>query len=309
MYYPFGFYINPFLSLQLVEHKSGLFNRKLAKLAGITLKYMVSFRFHHIFITGVMFNKIMDLEINYVTPRYRPMIPEKVSEVMNNKTILVAEDEARIRRMLKDFLTSCNYQVIEAEDGIKALDLFYSNSNKIDLLLLDVMMPNKDGFEVLKEIREISLTPVIMLTAKSQEYDQLLGFRSGADDYVTKPFSPVLLLAHIEAVLKRCRNSTEDNIKAGGLTIDKVGMNVKAEDRRICLTPKEYDLLLYFIDNQDIVLSREQILNKVWNYDYLGDSRTVDTHIKQLRSKIGNEYIRTIHGRGYRFEVSTCSVQ
>lgn len=222
---------------------------------------------------------------------------------MNNGTILIAEDESRIRRMLKDYLVSCNYTVLEAEDGMKALETFYNNS-KIDLILLDVMMPNKDGFEVLQEIRELSSIPIIMLTAKSQEYDQLHGFKYGADDYVMKPFSPVILLAHVEAVLKRCRNLKEETITVGRITIDKVGMIVKLGDQRLYLTPKEYDLLIYLIDNIDIVLSREQILNKVWNYDYIGDSRTVDTHIKQLRSKIGNDYIQTIHGRGYRFEVS-----
>lgn len=228
---------------------------------------------------------------------------------MSNGTILVAEDEARIRRMLKDFLTSCNYKVLEAEDGKKALEQFYANNNKIDLILLDVMMPNKDGFEVLKEIREVSLIPIIMLTAKSQEYDQLYGFKHGADDYVMKPFSPIILLAHVEAVLKRCRNTVEEAVNIGGINVDKVGMIVKVDGKRVYLTPKEYDLLLYMIDNVDIVLSREQILNKVWNYDYLGDSRTVDTHIKQLRSKIGNQHIQTIHGRGYRFEVNACSAQ
>lgn len=225
---------------------------------------------------------------------------------MSNGTILIAEDEARIRRMLKDFLTSCNYKVIEAEDGQKALEVFYSSNNKLDIILLDVMMPHKDGFEVLKEIREVSLLPVIMMTAKSQEYDQLYGFKHGADDYITKPFSPIILLAHIEAVLKRCRNNTEEILSVGQISIDKIGMIVKVDNNRIYLTPKEYDLLLYMIDNTDTVLSREQILNEVWNYDFIGDSRTVDTHIKQLRSKIGSPYIHTIHGRGYRFEVASC---
>ena len=225
---------------------------------------------------------------------------------MSNGTILIAEDEARIRRMLKDLLMSCNYNVLEAEDGAKAIESFYSNSNKIDLIILDVMMPHKDGFEVLSEIREVSSIPVIMLTAKSQEYDQLYGFKNGADDYITKPFSPIILIAHVEAVLKRCKNTVEEVITIGEIWIDKVGMIVKVNDQKLYLTPKEYDLLLYMVDNINIVLTREQILNKVWNYDYLGDSRTVDTHIKQLRSKIGNHYIQTIHGRGYRFEVKEC---
>jgi DNA-binding response OmpR family regulator len=225
---------------------------------------------------------------------------------MNNGTILIAEDEGRIRRMLKDYLTSCGYKVLEAEDGKKAVEIFYCSVNKVDLILLDVMMPHKDGFEVLKEIREVSHVPVIMLTAKSQEYDQLLGFKNGADDYITKPFSPVILLAHIEAVLNRCRYNSNELITIGDITIDKIGMIVKVNGERIYLTPKEYDLLIYMVGNIDTVLSREKILNNVWNYDYFGDGRTVDTHIKQLRAKIGSDYIKTIHGRGYRFEVGAC---
>lgn len=228
---------------------------------------------------------------------------------MNQGTILIAEDESRIRRMLKDFLSSCNYNIIEAEDGEQALELFYAGNSRVDLVLLDVMMPNKDGFEVLAAIREISLVPVIMLTAKSQEYDQLYGFRKGADDYVTKPFSPVLLLAHIEAVLKRCRNKTEEVLRLGEITIDKASMVVKLNEKELYLTPKEYDLLIYMTDHKNTVLSRELILNDVWNYDYIGDGRTVDTHIKQLRSKLGADYIQTIHGRGYRFGVNSCSNQ
>lgn len=228
---------------------------------------------------------------------------------MNNSTVLIAEDEARIRRMLKDYLTSCGYEIIEAEDGKKAMEIFYSSGNKIDLILLDVMMPFKDGFEVLKLVREVSHVPVIMLTAKSQEYDQLFGFRNGADDYIMKPFSPIILQAHMEAVLSRCRCSSNELICVGDITIDKIGMIVKVNEERIYLTPKEYDLLLYMASNKDIVLSREKILNNVWNYDYYGDGRTVDTHIKQLRSKIGADYIKTIHGRGYRFEVNACSDQ
>lgn len=228
---------------------------------------------------------------------------------MNNGTILIAEDESRIRRMLKDFLTSCNYKIIEAQDGQQALDSFYANNSRLDLILLDVMMPHKDGFEVLAAVREISLVPVILLTAKSQEYDQLNGFRRGADDYITKPFSPVILLAHIEAVLKRCRNKVEEVKEFGGISIDKASMTVKVNGALIYLTPKEYDLLIYMTDNRNTVLSREQILNDVWNYDYIGDGRTVDTHIKQLRSKLGTERIQTIHGRGYRFGVNSCSNQ
>jgi DNA-binding response OmpR family regulator len=237
------------------------------------------------------------------------MILAKEADCMCNGTILIAEDESRIRRMLKDYLTSCSYRVLEAEDGEKALELFYAAGNRIDLILLDVMMPNKDGFEVLTEVREASHTPVIMLTAKSQEYDQLYGFKHGADDYIMKPFSPVILLAHIEAVLSRCHCNENEMTTVGNITIDKIGMIVKLNNQRIYLTPKEYDLLIYMVGNIDMVLSREKILNNVWNYDYFGDGRTVDTHVKQLRAKIGSDYIKTIHGRGYRFEVGACSNQ
>lgn len=219
---------------------------------------------------------------------------------------MIAEDEPRIRRMVKDFLSSCNYSVIEAEDGKQATDIFYAMNSKIDLILLDVMMPHKDGFEVLAEIRDVSLVPVVMLTAKSEEYDQLSGFKHGADDYVTKPFSPIILLAHIEAILRRCKNNTNELINVGQIVINTESMVVTLHDKPINLTPKEYDLLLFLTDNKDTVLTRERILNEVWNYDYLGDIRTVDTHIKQLRSKIGTRYIQTIHGKGYRFEVNTC---
>jgi Response regulators consisting of a CheY-like receiver domain and a winged-helix DNA-binding domain len=226
---------------------------------------------------------------------------------MSNGTIMIAEDESRIRRMVKDFLNSCNYTVIEAEDGKQATELFYSMNSKIDLIILDVMMPFKDGFEVLSEIRDVSLVPVIMLTAKSQEYDQLFGFKHGADDYITKPFSPILLIAHIEAILRRCKNNNSNQTRIlGAISINTDGMIVKVNNQVISLTPKEYDLLLFFADNINLVLTRERILNEVWNYDYIGDVRTVDTHIKQLRSKIGTDYIQTIHGKGYRFEVSEC---
>jgi two-component system, OmpR family, response regulator ResD len=228
---------------------------------------------------------------------------------MSNGTILIAEDESRIRRMLKDYLTSCNFKVLEAEDGKKSMEIFYAEHNKIDLILLDVMMPLMDGLEVLAEIREVSHIPVIMLTAKSQEYDQLCGFKHGADDYITKPFSPVILLAHIEAVLNRSRLNSNEMISVGRITIDKIGMVVKVNNDKIYLTPKEYDLLIYMVNNIDTVLSREKILNNVWNYDYFGDGRTVDTHVKQLRAKIGADYIKTIHGRGYRFEVNVCLSQ
>ncbi|MGB4658610.1 MAG: response regulator transcription factor [Mobilitalea sp.] len=228
---------------------------------------------------------------------------------MGNGTILVVEDEFRIRRMLKDFLLSCNYEIIEAEDGEKALAMFYASNSKIDLILMDVMMPKKDGFEVLAEIRDISLVPVIMLTAKSEEYDQLSGFKHGADDYVTKPFSPVVLLAHIEAVLRRCKCSANEIRNIGEIKIDPLSMVVTVGKEVVNLAPKEYDLLVFLTEHMDAVLSREQILNEVWNYDYIGGVRTVDTHIKQLRAKLGIEYIQTVHGRGYRFGVNVCSNQ
>ncbi|WP_092559038.1 response regulator transcription factor [Anaeromicropila populeti] len=228
---------------------------------------------------------------------------------MSKKTILIAEDEIRIRRMLKDFLTSCNYIIMEAENGQQALNLFYAENSRLDMIILDVMMPVKDGFEVLAEIREVSSVPIIMLTAKSQEYDQLSGFKRGADDYITKPFSPVILRAHIEAVLRRSKTQPKQRVAYGPIVIDKESMRVTVQGNEVNLTPKEYDLLLFFTDNINIVLTRECLLNEVWSYDYLGGSRTVDTHIKQLRSKIGTTFIQTIHGKGYRFEVSPCSNQ
>jgi len=223
----------------------------------------------------------------------------------NKATILIADDEERIRRMLKDFLASCGYSIIEAADGKQALELFYSNSSSVNLILLDVMMPHIDGFEVLKEIRETSLVPIIMLTAKSQEYDQLSGLKSGADDYVSKPFSPSLLAARIENILRRCNAVHSKVINIGQIEINDVKREVKVRGEAIELTSKEYALLLYLIENKDIALSRENILNAVWNYDYYGDLRTVDTHIKQLRAKLTAEcdYIKTVRGLGYRFEV------
>lgn len=224
--------------------------------------------------------------------------------------IFIVDDEIRIRRMLSDYLRGNGYDTIEAVDGKDALEVFYANNTEIDIILLDVMMPEKDGFEVLKEIREISEIPVIMLTAKSEEYDQLNYFKGGADDFIPKPFSPSILLAHIEAVLKRCIREKKDSIQAGELIIEEDKMKVMEGGEEIELTPKEYDLLLYFLHNEGVVLTREIILNAVWSFDYMGDSRTVDTHIKQLRAKLGDcgSYIKTVHGVGYRFEVGDVSV-
>ena len=225
---------------------------------------------------------------------------------MENKgVILIVEDENRIRRMLKDFMVSNKYVVFEASNGRDALDLFYEKNSKIDLILLDVMMPIKNGLQVLSEIRESSLTPIIMLTAKTEEYDQLAGFKMGADDYICKPFSPSLLLARIESVLKRTGKCKIKKVNAGNIIIDKLKKEVVCNQNKIELTPKEYNLLLYFIENEGLVLTRESILNAIWNFDYVGDIRTVDTHIKQLRAKLlsNYHYIKTVHGAGYKFEV------
>jgi DNA-binding response OmpR family regulator len=224
--------------------------------------------------------------------------------------ILIVDDEFRIRRMLSDFLKSYGYRTVEAKDGVEALEIFYANNNKIEAILLDIMMPKKDGLEVLKEIRENSLVPVIMLTAKSEEYDQLAGFKVGADDYISKPFSPSVLLARLEAVLRRTSKVKGKILSAGKITVDDSKKAVTFQDKTLELTPKEYDLLLYFIQNNGLLVTREQILNYVWNYDYSGDLRTVDTHIKQLRAKLGEEcrYIKTVHGFGYKFEVDENNV-
>lgn len=223
------------------------------------------------------------------------------------KTILVADDEARIRRMLTDFLTSCGYHIMEAKDGVEAVDVFYSNNSKIDCILLDVMMPGMNGLEVLEEIRSVSLVPVILLTAKSEEYDQLAGFKAGADDYITKPFSPTLLLARLEAVLKRCSKSSDKLISVGDIVVDEIKKEVRKKGKTLNLTPKEFELLSYFVLNRGVTLSREQILNAVWNYDYCGDLRTVDTHVKQLRAKLEecSGYIKTVYRFGYQFEEMT----
>lgn len=218
--------------------------------------------------------------------------------------ILVVDDDERIRRMLKDYLFSCGYMVTEAKDGEEAIDIFFANNNCMDLIILDVMMPGIDGLGVMKEIRNFSDIPVIFLSAKSEEYDQLLGFKRGADDYIPKPFSPKILLAHIEAILKRC-NVEEKKYVVGEIEVDEIKRQVKICGDIVDFTPKEYDLLVYLIQNKDIAVSRENILNSVWNYDYFGDLRTVDTHIKQIRAKLTKlcPYIKTVHGFGYRFEV------
>lgn len=224
---------------------------------------------------------------------------------MNELKILVVDDESRMRKLVKDFLTRAGYQVLEAQDGEEAVDTFYSTKG-INLLVLDVMMPKMDGWEVVKEIRKVSKVPIIMLTAKDQEQDELLGFELGVDEYISKPFSPKILVARVEAILRRTgQDAGNDVLSAGGIVIDKSAHQASVDGKPMELSFKEFELLTYFLENQGIALSREKILNSVWNYDYFGDARTIDTHVKKLRSKMGDkgEYIRTVWGMGYKFEV------
>ena len=224
---------------------------------------------------------------------------------MEKMKILVVDDESRMRKLVKDFLTRAGYQVLEAGDGMEAMDLFYEDKD-IALIILDVMMPKMDGWQVCREVREHSKVPIIMLTARSEERDELQGFELGVDEYISKPFSPKILVARVGAILRRT-NGTDmsDILDAGGIKIDKAAHSVMIDDKVIDLSYKEFELLTYFVENQGIALSREKILNNVWNYDYFGDARTIDTHVKKLRSKLGakGEYIKTIWGMGYKFEV------
>ena len=224
---------------------------------------------------------------------------------MEKMKILVVDDESRMRKLVKDFLTRAGYQVLEAGDGMEAMDLFYEDK-AIALIILDVMMPKMDGWQVCREVREHSKVPIIMLTARSEERDELQGFELGVDEYISKPFSPKILVARVGAILRRI-NGTDmsDILDAGGIKIDKAAHSVMIDDKPIDLSYKEFELLTYFVENQGIALSREKILNNVWNYDYFGDARTIDTHVKKLRSKLGDkgEYIKTIWGMGYKFEV------
>ncbi len=225
---------------------------------------------------------------------------------MKNCKILVIDDESRMRKLVRDFLTKKGYEVLEAFNGEEAMEIFYEDK-EIDLLILDVMMPKMDGWEVCREVRKTSKIPIIMLTAKGDERDELLGFELGVDEYVTKPFSPKILVARVEAILRRSSTGNDDGItKAGDITMNKNAHEVFVDDQPVELSYKEFELLAYFIDNQGIALSRERILNNVWNYDYFGDARTIDTHVKKLRNKLGDrgEYIKTIWGMGYKFEVS-----
>lgn len=224
---------------------------------------------------------------------------------MDTLKILVVDDESRMRKPVKDFLTKKNFQVLEAGNGEEAMDIFYEEKD-IALIILDVMMPKMDGWEVCREIRKNSKVPIIMLTARSDERDELLGFDLGVDEYISKPFSPKILVARVEAILRRTgQNNPEDVISAGGIVIDKAAHLATVDGKPMELSFKEFELLTYFLENQGIALSREKILNSVWNYDYFGDARTIDTHVKKLRSKMGDkgEYIKTVWGMGYKFEV------
>lgn len=223
---------------------------------------------------------------------------------MDKLKILVVDDEQRMRKLVRDFLVKQNFEVMEAGDGEEAVDLFYANKD-IALIILDVMMPKMDGWQVCREIRKYSQVPIIMLTAKSDEKDELQGFDLGVDEYVSKPFSPKILVARVEAILRRT-NALEEGVKeVGGIVLNQAAHEVKIDGKNIELSYKEFELLTYFINNQGVALSRERILNNVWNYDYFGDARTIDTHVKKLRSKLGDkgEYIKTIWGMGYKFEV------
>lgn len=227
-------------------------------------------------------------------------------KAMEQLKILVVDDEQRMRKLVKDFLNKQGFVVLEAEDGEQAVDVFFANKD-IALIILDVMMPKMDGWQVCREIRETSKVPIIMLTARSEERDELQGFELGVDEYISKPFSPKILVARVNAILRRTLGNTAgDVIEAGDIKIDKAAHIVKINDKMIDLSYKEFELLSYFVENQGIALSREKILNNVWNYDYFGDARTIDTHVKKLRSKLGDrgEYIKTIWGMGYKFEVN-----
>ena len=223
---------------------------------------------------------------------------------MDKLKVLVVDDESRMRKLVKDFLVKSNYDVVEAEDGQQAVDIFYE-LNDIALIILDVMMPRMDGWQVCREIRAYSKVPIIMLTAKSDERDELQGFELGVDEYISKPFSPKILVARVEAILRRTSQvSADDLLEAGGIRIDKAAHSVTVDGQPIELSYKEFELLTYFVENKGIALSREKILNSVWNYDYFGDARTIDTHVKKLRSKMGEkgDMIKTIWGMGYKFE-------
>ena len=225
---------------------------------------------------------------------------------MVEDSILVVDDEERMRKLIKDFLTNKGYHILEAEDGEKALEIYQENKSKIMLVLLDVMMPKLDGWSVLRQIRqENKELPIIMLTARGEEQDELFGFELGVDEYISKPFSPKILVARVEAILKRTGKNEKEIKDLGGIQIDKEGRTVSVDGKPIELSLREYELLLYLVQNENIALSRDKILNNVWNYDYYGDTRTIDSHVKKIRHKLGKKgkYIKTIRGIGYKFEV------
>ena len=221
-----------------------------------------------------------------------------------SETILVVDDESRMRKLIKDFLVTKGFEILEAEDGERALQVFEENQNKINLIILDVMMPKLDGWSVLRQIRQKSKVPIIMLTARGEEQDELFGYELGVDEYIPKPFSPKILVAKVEAILKGTNGDKSDAKDYGGIEIDKDGRTVKVDGKPIELSLREYELLVYLVENKDIALSRDKILNNVWNYDYYGDSRTIDSHIKKIRHKLGKKgkYIKTMRGVGYKFE-------
>ncbi len=223
---------------------------------------------------------------------------------MDRLKILVVDDESRMRKLVKDFLSKKDFAVLEAGDGEEAVDLFFADKD-ISLIIMDVMMPKMDGYEAVRTIRQYSQVPIIMLTAKGEERDELLGFELGVDEYISKPFSPKILVARVEAILRRSKTVKTDSVEVGGIRLDKAAHQVTVDGKSVELSFKEFELLTYFVENQGIALSRENILNHVWNYDYFGDARTIDTHVKKLRSKLGDkgEYIKTIWGMGYKFEV------
>lgn len=222
------------------------------------------------------------------------------------KYILIVDDESRMRKLIKDFLIAKGYKILEAEDGEQALEIFEKNNNKIELIILDVMMPKLDGWSVLRQIRQVSKVPIIMLTARGEERDELFGFELGADEYISKPFSPKILVARVEAILKRIQGDNKQIKNYGGIEIDKEGRTIAVEGKELELSLREYELLIYLVENENIALSRDKILNNVWNYDYYGDSRTIDSHIKKIRHKLGKKgkYIKTMRGVGYKFEVT-----
>ena len=224
---------------------------------------------------------------------------------MNDKMILIVDDESRIRKLIKDFIEQEEYSVIEAADGEEAVEQFEANINKIKLVILDVMMPKQDGWSALRRIRQISNVPVIMLTARSEEQDELFGYELGVDEYVSKPFSPKILIAKIKAILQRTSPKEVEKKNYDGIEIDTEGRNITVDGKQIELSLREYELLKYLLDNENIALSRDKILNNVWNYDYYGDSRTIDSHIKKIRHKLGKKgkYIKTMRGVGYKYEI------